>query len=250
MQATWVSKGDVRKVCLKETSKHEQRQRQQKKRQKKPKIIIFSKMGLMDKNQRKNGILKGRTKGKQGNKTEWEETQDFKDRFLGDTKKERKLWNCRKTAFLGLFPNKKQQKTQRYKTKPPKNKNDKQKEHLVACWQTPPPISGNFCFFNLHSCISAKLCFADDTIKIVFSAEHSFCVSQIVKPPFEAPYQNGTSETKSAILGFPCACWNPYFCSVLWLCMVTKKEPFSETASCNENSRFFFTFRTQIVFFY
>ena len=33
----------------------------------------------MDKYQRKNGILKGKTKGKQG-KTKWEEEKDLKDK--------------------------------------------------------------------------------------------------------------------------------------------------------------------------
>ena len=41
---------------------------------------------------------------------------------------------------------------------------------------------------------------------MVFSAEHSFCVSQIVKPPFEAPSQNGF---KSAVLGFPLCLLKP-----------------------------------------
>ena len=57
---------------------------------------------------------------------------------------------------------------------------------------------GKFLFFNLHSFI------AENTIILLFSAEHSFCVSQIVKDLFrEAPSQNVTSATKSAILGFP-----------------------------------------------
>ena len=34
-------------------------------------------------------------------------------------------------------------------------------------------------FFNLRSPISAKLCLAENTLEIVFSAEHNFCVSQI-----------------------------------------------------------------------
>ena len=37
---------------------------------------------------------------------------------------------------------------------------------------------------------------------------------------------------------FPCACWNPYFCSVWWLWMGTKKDHFPKTDSCNENTRF------------
>ena len=53
----------------------------------------------------------------------------------------------------------------------------------------------------------AKLCPAENNIKIVFSAEHSLCVSQIVKPPFEGKAQNG----KSAILGFPLRPLKPLF---------------------------------------
>ena len=62
-----------------------------KKQIKKPKILIFSKQGLMDKKQRKNGVLKGKTKGKQEKKIELEEKKDFKDRPFGDTKKEKIL---------------------------------------------------------------------------------------------------------------------------------------------------------------
>ena len=48
---------------------------------------------------------------------------------------------------------------------------------------------------------------------------------------------------------FPCACWNPYFCSVCDFEWAQQKGPYSKTDSCNENVRFF-TFRTQIVFAY
>ena len=83
----------------------------------------------------------------------------------------------------------------------------------------------NFCFFQLTLFYFCKaVCVAENTIEIVFSAEHSFCASQIAKPPFEGPSQNGPFETKSAILGFPCACWSPYFCSVWWFGMVTKES--------------------------
>ena len=37
---------------------------------------------------------------------------------------------------------------------------------------------------------------------------------------------------------FPCARWNPYFCSVWWLWMVRNKCHFPKTDSCNENARF------------
>ena len=39
--------------------------KQANRKQKKPKNMIFSNKGLTDKKQRKNGILKGKTKGKQ-----------------------------------------------------------------------------------------------------------------------------------------------------------------------------------------
>ena len=48
---------------------------------------------------------------------------------------------------------------------------------------------------------------------------------------------------------FPCACWNPYYYSVLSLGMATKKDHFPKKKSCNENARFF-TVWTQIVFAY
>ena len=66
------------------------------------------------------------------------------------------------------------------------------------------------------------------------------------KTPPEVPSQNGTLATKSAILGFPCACWNPYFCSVWWLNGHQQKDHFPKTDSFNENAGFF-SFRTQIV---
>ena len=65
MKTTWVKKGNVRKVCFKETSKRYERKRQEKGKYNKPKIIIFLQERLMGKKQRKTiHILKGKTKGK------------------------------------------------------------------------------------------------------------------------------------------------------------------------------------------
>ena len=80
--------------------------------------------------------------------------------------------------------------------------------------------------------------FAENTIKIVFSAEHSFCVSQIVNPPFEVKPKMALLQPKVSFWVFPRAFWNPYFCSVWWLWMGTKKDHFPKTDSCNENARF------------
>ena len=67
----------------------------------------------------------------------------------------------------------------------------------------------------------------------------------MVKPCFEAPSQNGTFGTKSAILGFPETPIFVVFGDFAW----AQKRTISKTDSRNENARFF-TFRTQIVFAY
>ena len=44
---------------------------------------------------------------------------------------------------------------------------------------------------NIHPILcKQKLCLTENTIEIVFSAGHSFCGSQIVKTPLEAPSKN------------------------------------------------------------
>ena len=68
------------------------------------------------------------------------------------------------------------------------------------------------------------------------------------KTPFRGKTQNGTFATKSAILGFPLC--PPYFCSVWWLSMGTKKSDIFQKQIVATKMRTFFTFRTQIVFAY
>ena len=62
-----------------------------------------------------------------------------------------------------------------------KGKQQKQQKHLFACWQTTPNF-GTFLFFcQLAPLYFCKAVFCWKNYKRVFSAEHSFCVSQIVK---------------------------------------------------------------------
>ena len=49
---------------------------------------------------------------------------------------------------------------------------------------------------------------------------------------------------------FLCACWNPYFCSVWWFCMVTQKGDIFHKQTVATKMRAFSTFGTQIVFAY
>ena len=145
--------------------------------------------------------MKGGTKGNKEKKQNRKKQRISKTGLLKIPPKNLQI--CRKITFLGLLQNKRTKLRERNKTtrnpSPPK-------KHLFACWQTTLQFLVNSAFFNLRSFISAKLCFSENSIKIVFSAEHSFCLSQIVKPPFEAPSQSGMFATHSAIWGFsPCA---------------------------------------------
>ena len=79
-----------------------------------------------------------------------------------------------KYHFLASFQNKDKPKTQK-----PEPNNKKKKEglkHLFACWNT-THFFGYFCFSQL-----TPYSFGENTIKIVFSAEHSVCGSQSLKP--------------------------------------------------------------------
>ena len=107
-------------------------------------------------------------------------------------KQNRKKKGILKQAFSGEQIEKKNSKTAGnnllgpfYKTKTQKHKNTKKttkpqktknwpNRHFFEFWQR-APLFGKFClFFKLHSFMSAKLCLAENTIKVVLSAEHSF----------------------------------------------------------------------------
>ena len=88
--------------------------------------------------------------------------------------------------------------------------------------------------------MSTKLCFAENTIKIVFSAEHSFLGITDSKAPFRGKTKNGTFATKSAILGFsPVPAETPIFVVFGDFEWAPKSAPFPKTDSCNENAHFF-----------
>ena len=95
---------------------------------------------------------KGRQKENKKKITEQEDKKDFKDRPSGGNRIEKTL-KLQENTFLGLYKTK-TQKHRETKRKPSKNKNKK--------------------LFKFHSFMSAKLCSAENTIKMVLSAEHSF----------------------------------------------------------------------------
>ena len=88
--------------------------------------------------------------------------------------------------------------------------------------------------------------FAENTIKIVFSAEHSFCVSQILKPLSRPLPKMALLNSKVSFGVSPVPAENPIFVvfgDFVW----SQKSDISQTESVNENARFF-TLRTPIVF--
>ena len=141
-------KGDVSKVCFKETRKHQQRKSQKNKDwRNKNNNNVFQK-GFMDKKQRKKWNFEKEDKRKTRTKTEQEEEKDFKHRPFGKTKR-KNLENCRKIAFWG-FSNKAEQKQWENKTKHQKQKN-KPKTNTFLHVGKQPPILVNFCFISTYT---------------------------------------------------------------------------------------------------
>ena len=117
-----------------------------------------------------------------------------------------------KWPFWGLFQTTNKNTDKKNKTTKNKNRN---RRHLSACWQTTPYF---WYLFQLTLFYFCKLCFAENTKKTVFSAEHSFSVSEIVSPL--------SRETPVFVV----------FGAFVWL---QRKCHFPKTDSCNENAHFY-----------
>ena len=85
--------------------------------------------------------------------------------------------------------------------KPQKNKPPK---HHFAMFKNNPLFFINFLFFQHTVFVFEKLCFAENTIKIVFSGKHSFSETQLSKPTFSTMSKNTFfKETVSGFGQFP-----------------------------------------------
>ena len=156
----------------------------------------------------KYGILKGKTKGKQGKTVEREEEKDFKERASGGTK-ELKPLNCRKIGFWGLF---KKNKTKQNKTNPsPPPKKKEAKKNLFTCWQT-TPILGKFLFLTCTLLFLQAVSHWKHYENRVLSRTQLLCITDRKKKnPFEDPSENTPFQTKSDILGCPLCPPKPLF---------------------------------------
>ena len=208
---------------------------------------IFKKGVDGQKTKKKMEFWKGRKKENQERKQKRKKRSIFKTGLLGEQNRQ----NTSKIAgnsLFGPFYKTQAQKHRQQKTKPPKSKKNIPKKYLFAFWQT-TPIFGKFLFFffqvTFFHVYKAVFCWKHYKIS-VFSRAQLLCITDS-KTPFRGKTQNGTFVTKSAILGFPRACWNPYFCSVWWLWLGTKKRTTFPKQIVATKMRTFLTFRTQIV---
>ena len=103
-------------------------------------------------------------------------------------------------------------------------------------------------FFKLRSFISAKLCFAQNTIKLCFQQQKTalLCITDS-KTPLSRPLPKmALLQPKVPLWVFPMCLLKPLFLLCLVIFYGYKNVPFSQTDRVNGNA--FFTFRTQIKF--
>ena len=86
----------------------------------------------------------------------------------------------------------------------------------------------NFLFFQHTIFVFEKLCFAENTIKIVFSGKHSFSKTQLVKPTFWTMSKNTFFKEKVSFLVLDNFRWNPYFYSFSCFTLFWSKKKFGQ----------------------
>ena len=133
---------------------------------------VFCKKGLMYKKQTKNGFLKGSTKAKKQNRKK----RNTLRQAFGGNKIDKKPLKLQENSLFGPFYKTHDKNTGNEKQNHQKAKNKKtyQKKTFLHFGKQPHVFGKVLFLFKLHSFMSTKLCFAENTIKIVFSAEHSF----------------------------------------------------------------------------
>ena len=220
-------------ICLRERSKHTERKRRQWKTDKaKKKTRMFSQKGLLKKEKKQRWNFEREENRKIRRKAKKKRRTLKKGGFWGT--EDKKTPKLQENGLFCLVQNKEKPENQ----KPNQNQTTNQKrEGLKTFWML--KLDPHFLLHFVTSKSLQKLRFAESTIKIMFSAEHSFCGSQIVKTPSRGPSQNTLFQTDCAFWVFPCARWNPYSCSVLWFYKKKKTKndvTFFQTETVNENA--------------
>ena len=107
--------------------------------------------------------------------------------------------------------------------------------------QKQPTIFHKFSvFFNIQFLFLKKLCFAENTIKIVFSGKHSFSKTHLVKPTFSPMSKKHLFPKKGVIFAFGQFPLKPLFLQFFLVYTVLGQKIFlANTDSVHENARFF-----------
>ena len=135
---------------------------------------MFLRKELMDKKQRKWNFEREDKKENQKRKQNRKKRRIFKRPF-GETKMEKEPLKLQENNLFGPFYKTQAQKHTQSKKKQNHQKTKRQTTTTAFCiGANNPLLLVNVCFFKLHSFISAKLCFAENTNKEGEWEEHSF----------------------------------------------------------------------------
>ena len=128
-----------------------------------------------------------------------------------------------------------------------KTSKNKPKNTILPCSKTTHYFSQIFWFFQHTIFAFEKLCFAENTIKIVLSEKHSFSKTQLVKPTFSPMSKNTFFKEKVSFLVLGNFRWNHYFYSFSWFTLFwAPKKIWPKQIVCTK-MRVFSPFLTQIV---
>ena len=125
-------------------------------------------------------------------------------------------------------------------------KKNKPKKHHSAMFKTTHYFSYIFCFSHtiLHF---EKLCFAENTITMIFFQKKKLFKNTISKTQFFNHVKNTFFKKKvssSVLANFR---WNPYFYSVFWFTLFWSKKNWPKQIVCTKMRVFCSPFLTQIV---
>ena len=108
---------------------------------------------------------------KKAKKRNWKKRNSLRQAFCGNKVAKKPLKMQENNHFWAILY---QAQAQKHREKKQNHQNQKNDKNLLHSGKPPPIFVKCLFFIKLHSLMSAKLCFAENTIKIVFSAEHSF----------------------------------------------------------------------------
>ena len=91
------------------------------------------------------------------------------------------------------------------------SKNKQTQKYHFAMFKNNPLFFINLLFFQHTVFVFEKLCFAENTIKIMLKKKHSFSKTQLVKPTFSPMSKNTFFKEKVSFLVLGNFRWNHYF---------------------------------------